>query len=302
MKHVLQVGLLADPLSSLHPLPGQIATILEGFGVQLTVIDPQLGVRWLEADHLLVKCHVVLARANNWEVLCLLGLAEARGIATINRRATVAGVHNKAEMSGRLAAAGIPTSPAFAGSPGVLASACAAADAFPVLVRHIFGDAGTRACIVRSPDELLNMRFAEPWLAQPLVKGPAYDVRLFGIGSDVWSVRRAVHFDDATFEPIAAFIADPAPATEAQRILAYRCQDLFDLDVYGVEYIETPDGVVVLDVDDLADYSGIDSAAERMAHLILRRAGRGRPQQSRRRAGRRTTARFPRLPPPATDR
>jgi hypothetical protein len=52
---------------------------------------------------------------------------------------------------------------------------------------------------------------------------------------------------------------------------------LFGLDTYDITCIETPDGPLVLDIDDPMEYAGIEGAAELLVSLILRRSGRVGP-------------------------
>jgi glutathione synthase/RimK-type ligase-like ATP-grasp enzyme len=273
----LRVGLLVEPASELRLQPRGLAAVLKRAGAQLRIIDAHSTVHWLDADRLIAQCDVVVARANTREVLGLLGLAEARGLITINRRAAMAAMHNKADMVGKLAAAGIPTVPAFIGLSGTLARACSEAQAFPVLVRYMFGDAGARACVVWTADEMAASKVPQPWLAQSVVEGARHVLKLYGIGSQVWSVRNEARFGDTQPGPPHPILRlPPQSATRAQRNLAHRCRDLFGLDTYAITCIETPEGPLVLDIDDITDYAGIEGAAELLASMILRRSGRGR--------------------------
>src|SRR3954469_4463908 len=178
----LRVGLLVEPASELPLQPRGLEAVLKRAGAQLRIIDAHPGVHWLDADRLIAQCDVVVARANTREVLGLLGLAEARGLITINRRAAMAAMHNKADMVGKLVAAGIPTVPAFIGLSGTLARACSEAQAFPVLVRYMFGDAGARACVVWTADEMAASKCRSRGWGSRARGGGGYALNCFGSG------------------------------------------------------------------------------------------------------------------------
>src|SRR5439155_11325633 len=142
--------------------------------------------RWLAGWDLLD------ARGRSWELLCLLSRAETRGIPTINRRAAIAAVHNKAEMAIALAAAGVPTPATFLGPARMLG--CVTGNSgprFPLVLKPMFGDNGQGLRIVRDGAELDRLAWPEPVaLAQELVRGDGYERKLYVIGDEVWVVRR----------------------------------------------------------------------------------------------------------------
>lgn len=270
MKEQLNVGLLVETRYRVQSQPHGLAATLQRAGHTVVVIDPQTGVTRLDDDATLACCDVVVARGRSWEVLCLLGLAEARGIPTLNRRAAVAAVHNKADMAVALTRAGIPTPATFFGSPESLAQACADAGTFPIVVKPVFADNRAAMRIARTPGELAMMALSEPSLAQALVRGPC-EVKVCGIGDEVWTVCRP-----ARFAPSAVQRCVPAlrlrRATDDYCALARRCQQLFGLDAYSIDCIETAEGPVVIDVSEFPGYAGIDEASDRLAHLVVQRA------------------------------
>jgi len=54
--------------------------------------------------------------------------------------------------------------------------------------------------------------------------------------------------------------------------LALRCGRVFGLDIYGVDAIETADGVAVLDVNEFPNFTAVPDAAGEIADFILARA------------------------------
>jgi ribosomal protein S6--L-glutamate ligase len=73
------------------------------------------------------------------------------------------------------------------------------------------------------------------------------------------------------------------PVTPAERALAVRCRRLFGLDLYGIDCIRTPEGPVVIEVNEFPNYTGVPEASDRLADHVLARATRvqeRRPQHA----------------------
>ena len=54
--------------------------------------------------------------------------------------------------------------------------------------------------------------------------------------------------------------------------LALRCGRVFGLDIYGVDTVETADGVAVLEVNEFPNFTAVAGAAGAIANYILARA------------------------------
>jgi ribosomal protein S6--L-glutamate ligase len=269
----LHIGILVETRYRSQLQPAGLEQALRHAGHDVTVIDPQRNATSLTDAHSYIDAFdVVVARGRSWEVLCLLSLAESRGIPTINPQSGVAAVHNKSLMAVALARAGVQTPSTFLGGAFAVAQACQEARAYPVVVKPIFGDNGSGLALARTAHDLLSIDTPYPWLAQAFVPDSC-EVKVYGIGDDVWTVRRAARF--------AAHGTDvrtmPQPADANYCALARRCRDLFGLDAYGVDCIETPGGPVVIEVNEFPNYAGIADASERLADLVVSAAFAGQP-------------------------
>ena len=63
------------------------------------------------------------------------------------------------------------------------------------------------------------------------------------------------------------------------RDIARRCRALFALDLYGVDCVETPAGLIIIEVNDFPNYSAVPEANDRLAAHVTRCAamtGKGR--------------------------
>jgi ribosomal protein S6--L-glutamate ligase len=240
---------------------------LRARGHDVSTIDPATVGAEAHDGAWLDDLDLVVGRGRSLALLCLLTWAETRGTATINRRAAIAGVHNKAEMAVRLAGAGLPMPRTFLGTPDELL-ARAPPHCYPIILKPSFGDNCQGLRVVESPDELAGISWPEPFvLAQQFLSTDGNDLKLYAIGRDVWAVRKPspLRSQDGPCELV--------PPTSGRIDLARRCGELFGLDLYGVDCLETEAGTVVVEVNEFPNYTGVPQADDRLADYVLARTG-----------------------------
>lgn len=273
----LSIGVLTERRYLSHAQPTGMMGALRSMGHTVSLIDPQatsLEVsdhRWLESLDLMI------VRGRSWGVLSLLTWAEAQRIPTLNRRAAIAAVHNKAEMAVTLASHHIRTPLTWLGSTEQLAVQIETCH-FPVLLKPLFGDNGNGLKLVYSRWELAKLEWPEPVaLTQKFIPGISHDLKLYGIGNEVWAVRKPSPFQATRSDSLLSrrkerLKAYPVPLTPEMEALARRCRTLFDLDLYGLDCLETDAGLVVIEVNEFPNYSGIPEADEKLARYVFEHA------------------------------
>jgi ribosomal protein S6--L-glutamate ligase len=282
------VGVLVERRYLSQSQPAGLITSLRARGGRVRVIDPQADSFRLGEDGWLAGLDVVVARGRSWGVLCMLAWAEARGIPTINRRAAIGAVHNKAEMALKLESAGVPVPKTFLGPPRELGGRLRSSGrAAPIVLKPMFGDNGEGLRLVHGVNELRDVDWPEPVaLAQELVAGPGTERKLYGIGDDVWAVDRPARFatgprpkrpphagPGATAAPPGApGVAETPSAAEIG--LARYCRRVFGLDLYGLDCIVAQGGLVVIEVNDFPNYTGVPDASDRLAEFVIASARR----------------------------
>ena len=246
--------------------PAGLARALAQSGYAPLLLDPE---RLASAP--LQGLDLLIARGRSPAILGLLRRAESMGIRTINRRDAIAAVVDKAAMARALTAARIPTPPTQVGTLRDIAEASGPAD-FPMLLKPVFGDNARGIRAVRSRAELLELPWNEPAaLAQPYLPSDGFDLKLYVAGADVYAALKP--------SPIShqhGASARAVPMTPALRDLALRCGTLFGLELFGVDCIATPNGPVVIEVNDFPNYSGIEGADQRLAGYAVDQASRAR--------------------------
>jgi ribosomal protein S6--L-glutamate ligase len=274
MTNPLHIGLLVENRYLVQSQPSGLSRSLQSLGHLVSAVDPQAVSFLMKDDGWLQDFDLVVARGRSWALLCLLAWAESRDALTINRKAAIAAVYNKADMSVELAAGNIPTPRTFFGSLESLAKQIPI-DCYPVILKPIFGDNCRGLVVVGSPEEMAGIEWHEQVaLAQSYLATDGYDLKLYGIGDQVWAVRKPSPFNKRSETDGADSKAGLLPLTAKLEELGRRCGKLFGLELYGVDCIETDEGPLVIEINDFPNYTGVPEADERLADYVIRRAER----------------------------
>jgi len=288
MPHSLKIGVLAEARYLAQSQPTGLSAKLNELGHVITMIDPQKAFYVMGDDGWFEGLDVIVGRGRSWALLALLGWAETRGAMTINRREAIASVHNKAQMSIAFACVGIPIPRTFFGSVGYLARQIPRSS-YPIILKPIFGDNSRGLLVINSPEEMAGTDWPEPVaLAQRHFQTDGYDLKLYGIGDEIWAVRKASPFNAPLCGSLSSSLSCPpseriddgaskeglAPITPELTDLGRRCGRLFGLDLFGVDCIETEEGVLVIEINDYPNYTNVPDSNERLADYVVRRATR----------------------------
>jgi ribosomal protein S6--L-glutamate ligase len=251
-----------------HPQPSGMIASLQAKGHSVLVIDPDRQALEPGERKWISGIDVAVARGRSWGVLCLLDYLERNGVRSLNSRAAIAAVHNKAEMTVALVSAGIPTPSTWLG-PLSRAAALIPACEYPLIVKPIFGDNCCGLKIVYDAEQLRLL----PWsdsiaIVQKFFTGMASDLKLYCMGREVWAVRKpsplALHFGSPAEVP-----AQPVPVSSHLRNLGLRCGDVFNLELYGVDCIETEQGPLVIEVNEFPNYSAVPGVDDKLSNFVL---------------------------------
>lgn len=267
------IGLLVEERYLAQSQPAGMLAALRARGHTVAVVDPRSRAYLMGDDSWLDGLDLVVARGRSWDLLCLLAWAEARGVPAINRRAAIGAVHNKAEMAVALASAGLPAPQTWFGGVEQLAGMVPEAS-YPLILKLLFGDNCRGLAVAASADELSRIGWPEAVaVAQTYHATDGYDVKLYGIGADVWAVRKPSPFNarDASASD-ASGLVEMTPDLEA---IGRRCGEIFGLDLFGVDCILTGDGPLVIEVNDYPNYTSVPGADDRLAEFVLSRCGGG---------------------------
>lgn len=271
MIDTLSIGMLVEDRYVTQSQPAGMISALQACGHRVTLLDPQSTSYEAGNNSWLSKFDLIIARGRSLGLLYLLAWAEMQGIPTINQRASIAAVHNKAEMAVALASNKFPTPRTFLGSINTLT--CQVPDScYPLIFKPIFGDNSKGLRVVHNQDEMAGLQWPEATaLVQQYLPSDGCDLKLYGIGERIWVVRKPASFSPTTTSTSKRQSIECLPTTQAMGELGYECGKLFGLDLYGVDCIHTPDGLVVIEVNDFPNYTGLPGIDKELADYVIHR-------------------------------
>ncbi len=139
---------------------------------------------------------------------------------------------------------------------------------YPLVVKPTNGSSGRDIYRVNSPEELKTLKIGEAhqnfFLAQRYVENPGFDIKLYVIGKDVYSVAKK-----SPLHPELVVDKHMVPITLELRKLALRVGEVFGLDIYGLDVVETENGWVVVDVNDFPSFGLVPRAVRLVSSYIL---------------------------------
>jgi ribosomal protein S6--L-glutamate ligase len=215
---------------------------------------------------------VVISRSRNALGLAMLAYLEAAGVPCINSYRAVQRARNKADVALALGPAGVPCAPTIlADRTSVLAEL--PGEWYPLILKSTFGDNSQGLRLIRRPEELLDVRWGDELaLAQHYVPNDGYDLKLYVCGGQVFGMRKP---SPLNADPGAAAV--PIEPDAAMRRVALACGSALGLEIYGVDAIATPDGPLVIEVNEFPNFTQVPGAAACITAYIVDRV-RARPR------------------------
>ena len=273
-----------------NPMPRVVADQLEQWGHVIDLLEPQETVTNLTDMHLQDYDAYVLKTVTDGPGLTILEAAEVVGIPTINNTRAIRLVRNKAVGAAYAHAHGLPMpSTYFATRPSLFKQI--PLEVYPIVVKPSNGSSCRDIYRVNSPADLEVLAITEEndsfFLAQHYVENTGFDIKIYVTGREVYAAI-------AKKSPLHGEIPERfIPLTPELRKLALNIGKIFGLDIYGVDVVQTPQGWVVLDINDFPSFGHVPSAVRRVAEYILHAAKRAESQRlaraERRTHRRRTT-------------
>jgi ribosomal protein S6--L-glutamate ligase len=276
----MNIGVISERRYLAQGMPGFLLRALAAHGVAADVIcpdnchfDPETGaVDSLDDNRTfdLSGYDVVVSRTRNGLGLTMLSYAEAAGALTINSYAATERIRNKANMGVILSRSGIAC-PRTILAWDLSSLAGLPEQEFPLIVKPTYGDNSRGLLLLRGREDLDGLDWAEDFvLAQRYLPNDGFDLKLYVCGKTIFAVRKP-----SPLNPDPKASLEVVSPTNQMIDLARRCGAAFGLEIYGVDTIETPNGLAVIEVNEFPNFSGIESAGECIATHVLERARKG---------------------------
>ncbi len=257
------------------PMPMVVADQLAQWGHQIEVLQPYAAVTSLTDLSLTKYDAYVLKTVSEGPGLTILEAAEAVGIPTINNSRAIRLVRDKAVAVAFAQARGLPIPKTyFVGHPRALLRV--PEEVYPVVVKPSNGTSLQDIHLVRTPAEMQRLKVDEHsyYLAMRYVENTGYDIKLYVTGQEVHAVMKS--------SPLHGEVEEvEIPVTREMLKIARRVGQLFGLDLYGVDVLETPQGLVIVDINDFPSFYGVPRKVASVAEYILHAAYRSRLERSR---------------------
>jgi ribosomal protein S6--L-glutamate ligase len=245
------------------PQPSQIvleaSEILTSRGARVeTVIAEEALLRpdlWVGGRDLhLLKSYTDLS-------LALGGVLHARGARLLNPYPACVTARNKILCAQVLTDAGIPAPRTWV--TGELSQLRSLLRETPIIVKPFMGWRGQGVRAVRTVADLEALPPLDgAVVVQELLDGPGEDLRVYVAGERMFATKKP--FSATSF----AVPGRPVPVSSEVGETALRVGRAFGLGLYGMDFIETPNGPRVVDVNYFPGYKGCAGAAEAVASYI----------------------------------
>lgn len=257
------------------PMPMVIADQLQQWGHTIDVLQPYAAVTSLTDLSLSKYDAYVLKTVSDGPGLTILEAAEAVGIPTINNSRAIRLVRDKAVAVAFAQAQGLPVPLTyFVGHPRALARV--PEEVYPVVVKPSNGTSLQDIHLVRTPAEMERLTLDEHsyYLAMHYVENTGYDIKLYVTGQEVHAIVKS--------SPLHGTVQETEiPVTREMLKIARRVGRVFGLDLYGVDVLETPQGLMIVDINDFPSFYGVPRKVASVAEYILHAAYRARSAESR---------------------
>jgi ribosomal protein S6--L-glutamate ligase len=192
-------------------------------------------------------------------------LIAANGGHTLNDSAAVQRIRNRIAVDKFLRDRGIPIPESYVGGAAQLETVLE--ERGPLIIKPIGERQGLGVRLVHTAEELRQAAQGDGVYAQEFKRGAGFDRKIYVIGGEPWASKKR-------FTPAGRYLknAQPVRLTPEMRTIAVRVGELLGLEIYGVDMIESDDGLWVVDVDGFPGFNGLPGIEPALASYIDRRA------------------------------
>ncbi|HEX9162149.1 MAG TPA: ATP-grasp domain-containing protein [Thermoanaerobaculia bacterium] len=246
-----------------HPVISEVMRDLERRGwhvdARITENEP-LSIEDLRVEH-----DLYVLKSSSPMTDQVAALIAANGGRTLNDIAAVQRIRNKIWVDKFLRDRGIPIPESYLGRATDLQSVLEQRGA--LIIKPIGGRHGVGVRLVRDVRGLHEASHGDGVYAQEFKSGDGFDRKIYVAGGEVWASKKA-------FASGASYMANAQPVrlTPEMRSVALRIGQLLGLEIYGIDMIESEDGLWVVDVNGFPGFKGLSGVEPVLASYIDRRA------------------------------
>jgi len=270
------IAIIAERRHLENPSIREAHGAFEDAGYSVEVVVPG-GERLFEIPDEPPPWEAALSRGRDLTGLAFLAATAALGVLAINTPHSIELVRNKVAMQAVLLQHGLPMPRTwFAARPEVFRRV--AHEQFPLVVKPYDGDGARGLWLLSRPEDADRLpQLGDDrsiYLAQTHLETDGFDLKLYGIGSRIWAVRKPSPVRFPGPGPAEMRVTDGAQMVTLDpqlRDIALTCGRACGLDLWGVDVAMTPSGPVVIEVNDFPTYSAVPQAGALIAEHVLGR-------------------------------
>jgi ribosomal protein S6--L-glutamate ligase len=259
------------------PMPMAVADQLQMWGHEINVLQPYAAVTSLTDLSLTKYDAYVLKTVSEGPGLTILEAAEAVGIPTINNSRAIRLVRDKAVAVAYAQSRELPVPVTyFVGHPRALVKV--PYNIYPVVVKPSNGTSLQDIHLVYAPEDMPQITDKldqhSYYLAMHYVENTGYDIKLYVTGQEVHAISKS--------SPLHGTVTEQEIQVTPEMLkIARRVGQVFGLDLYGVDVLETAEGLVLVDINDFPSFYGVPRKVTDIAEYILHAAYRARRERDR---------------------
>lgn len=255
-----------------EPMPLVVAHQLSAWGHDVDTLEPHTSITSLSSITRTGYDAYVLKTVSDGPGLSILEAADAAGIAAINHPRAIHQVRDKAIAITRAQARGLPVPHTYFVAHRDLLNQVPAED-YPLVIKPTNGSSCRGIFKVNSPDELASLDLSDAGegflLAQHYAENGNFDIKLYVAGTQVYAVAKR-----SPLHPHVEVDKHRIPITIEMRALALQVGEIFGLDIYGLDVVETAYGPLVVDINDFPSFGQVPDAVSIVASHIIQVASR----------------------------
>jgi ribosomal protein S6--L-glutamate ligase len=258
----MKIGIISKASEYTHSVPvmDQMADYVRRAGIEIERIVPEdqlidLAAIKVEHDMYVIRPGIELG-------LSLSGILHEQGAHMVNSHESSSLVADKVRVTHRLMQGGIPTARSYlAGQPEIVSDALGGST---VIVKPHRGSYGEGIRVIHPQDLTEDLSSRGGHFIQEFLPSDGLDLKVYVIGDEVFAIKRP--FPATSFEDK---LGTPYSLNDGIRNMALKVGELFGLDIYGLDIVETEQGPYVIDVNYFPGFIGIKSAPRLLADFLI---------------------------------
>lgn len=258
-----------------EPMPLVIADQIAQWGHEVDLLEPNHQATDLSNMANQGYDAYVLKTISGGPGMSILEAAESLGITTVNNSRAIRMARDKAVSIAVARAYGFPVPQTYFVAHESLLSKLPP-EIYPLVIKPCDGSSCQGIYHLESPDDLANIDFAANdyrfLLAQRYAENPGFDIKLYVTGAEVYAVVKKSPLHPEVQEGLI-------PVKPEWRKLALGIGKAFGLDIYGIDVVDTPQGPIILDINDFPSFGLVPRAVARISEYILHAATRAESRQ-----------------------